>query len=333
MPIVRNGRGEKAVYEIGLEGQPSGPVERRTASAAERAAWQAASPPSPLARRAGTFDATDAERTAAAHRGGEANRQRRLTEAQHAAFGVGHDPKPPTPLISVAEPPVIPEEEPVMATPAPVEDPLAVALNALNEASLEAIEAYSSHQIAEGRWERARQALEAAYRDTGLLAIQGDPPTAADDVDWADGGCDRAPGQSCPGRRDAGADRREGPPAGRADREAPGAVRPVPERRGVTMVLRPARTCSTCGFWPCRCGQRVENRPLRARPRLETCVCGGPEIVAASGLEADIRAGVQRHQIEPTHIAWDEANGTPLSQEQLRVKALDDLARELVGVG
>lgn len=71
-------------------------------------------------------------------------------------------------------------------------------------------------------------------------------------------------------------------------------------------------------------------RPLRARPVREPCVCGGPEIVAASVLDADVMAGVQRHQIEPAHIAHDERAGIPLSRDQLRVKALDDLNRELV---
>lgn len=122
MPIVRNGRGEKAVYEVGLAGEPPGPVERRQATTAERAAWAAAPTPSPLERHSRAFNTSEAERRTAAHRGGEANRQRRLTEAQHAAFGVGNDPQPPTPLITVIDPPVMPqaepEEETVMSAPA-----------------------------------------------------------------------------------------------------------------------------------------------------------------------------------------------------------------------
>jgi hypothetical protein len=41
-------------------------------------------------------------------------------------------------------------------------------------------------------------------------------------------------------------------------------------------------------------------------------------------------AAVQRHQIEPTHIAYDEARGIPLSGPQLDAKALDG---ELINVG
>lgn len=50
------------------------------------------------------------------------------------------------------------------------------------------------------------------------------------------------------------------------------------------------------------------------------CVCGGPEVVCASSLPADITAGVQRHQIEPMHMAYDELLGIPLAAWQLVAK-------------
>lgn len=65
-------------------------------------------------------------------------------------------------------------------------------------------------------------------------------------------------------------------------------------------------------------------RPGR-EPRAieEPCVCHGPDIVAASDLPADIVDAVQRHQVEPVHIAYDEAHGIPLSEAQLRARAID----------
>jgi hypothetical protein len=58
-------------------------------------------------------------------------------------------------------------------------------------------------------------------------------------------------------------------------------------------------------------------------PILLPCVCDGPEIRAMSSSQADIAEAVQRHQIEPVHIAWDEAHGTPLAVWQLQAKAVD----------
>lgn len=96
----------------------------------------------------------------------------------------------------------------------------------------------------------------------------------------------------------------------------------------------PVARCVTCGSYPCGCrlADLERERPLRARPIRLPCVCGGPEIVADSGSPEDVMAGVQRHQIEPTHIAYDERSGIPLSEDQLRVRELDSVARELVGV-
>jgi hypothetical protein len=76
----------------------------------------------------------------------------------------------------------------------------------------------------------------------------------------------------------------------------------------------------------------VGSRPLhevtdswarRHRPVLEPCVCAGPEIRAASGLDSDVLEAVLRHQVEPVHIAWDRAHGIPLSRAQRQAYALD----------
>lgn len=90
--------------------------------------------------------------------------------------------------------------------------------------------------------------------------------------------------------------------------------------------------CATCGCYPCRCSLDTVVVRWKARPVRMPCTCGGPEIVADSSLAHDVMAGVQRHQIEPAHIAYDERLGIPLSQDQLRVRELDAVARELVGV-
>lgn len=64
----------------------------------------------------------------------------------------------------------------------------------------------------------------------------------------------------------------------------------------------------------------------------EPCVCGGPDIVALTPLPSDIVYAVQRHQVEPVHITWDEAHGIPLSEAQMRARAIDgDPDRSQVG--
>lgn len=55
----------------------------------------------------------------------------------------------------------------------------------------------------------------------------------------------------------------------------------------------------------------------------EPCVCGGPDIRAVSGSDQDVIASVQRHQIEPVHIAYDIAQGIPLSGPQLVARGVD----------
>lgn len=83
-------------------------------------------------------------------------------------------------------------------------------------------------------------------------------------------------------------------------------------------------------------GRPVDTRPLHEltdelRRRLtvviDTCVCGGPDIRAASHSDADRMAAVQRHQVEPVHIAYDLAHGIPLSRAQQMADALDQGAR------
>lgn len=74
----------------------------------------------------------------------------------------------------------------------------------------------------------------------------------------------------------------------------------------------------------------VDDRLRQFTRRREPCVCDGPEIVSASYLAGDVMEAVQRHQVEPCHIAYDQARGIPLSAPQLEAIALD---RELVGAG
>lgn len=74
----------------------------------------------------------------------------------------------------------------------------------------------------------------------------------------------------------------------------------------------------------------MDNRLLRFTRQREGCVCAGPDIVAASYLESDILEAVQRHQVEPVHIAYDLERGIPLSRAQAEAVALD---RELVAPG
>lgn len=75
----------------------------------------------------------------------------------------------------------------------------------------------------------------------------------------------------------------------------------------------------------------VDKRPLhdviddwreRMHPIVEDCACGG-QIPAASASPDDVIAAVQRHQVEPRHIAYDLAQGIPWSEAQRRAAALD----------
>lgn len=63
--------------------------------------------------------------------------------------------------------------------------------------------------------------------------------------------------------------------------------------------------------------------PGRRSELEEPCVCRGPDIVALTPLPTDVVYAVQRHQVEPAHIAYDEAHGIPLSEAQLRARAVD----------
>jgi hypothetical protein len=81
-------------------------------------------------------------------------------------------------------------------------------------------------------------------------------------------------------------------------------------------------------------GARSDARPLhemvsdwagRRHSFLEPCVCGGPDITAPSQSPEDVADAVRRHQIEPVHIAYDEAHGIPLASWQRRARAVDDL--------
>ena len=70
------------------------------------------------------------------------------------------------------------------------------------------------------------------------------------------------------------------------------------------MSTIPATICVWCESFPCHC----RRDPLRrTRIRCE-CACG-LAITAESRLDADIEAAVQRHQVEPRHVAWREREG------------------------
>lgn len=64
-------------------------------------------------------------------------------------------------------------------------------------------------------------------------------------------------------------------------------------------------------------------QPAVSRRVSAECLCDGPRIVAETSEPADIYAAVQRHQIEPVHIAYDQVHGIPLSRPQLNALAID----------
>lgn len=76
----------------------------------------------------------------------------------------------------------------------------------------------------------------------------------------------------------------------------------------------------------------VDARPLhdivsdwaaRRHLYLMPCVCGGPDIAAASQSSEDVMAAVQRHQVEPRHLEYDREQGIAWSEAQRRAAALD----------
>lgn len=62
----------------------------------------------------------------------------------------------------------------------------------------------------------------------------------------------------------------------------------------------------------------------------EQCVCG-VDIRAASGSAEDVLAAVQRHQIEPVHLAWDRDHDIPWSAAQRQAAAIDAIEAPTVG--
>jgi hypothetical protein len=55
-------------------------------------------------------------------------------------------------------------------------------------------------------------------------------------------------------------------------------------------------------------------------PVRETCTSCGDDVVSVSRQPGDVVVAVQRHQIEPRHIAADERRGIPLASWQLAAK-------------
>lgn len=140
-PVIRNGRGVQETFAVDLVGAPSGPVERRSAGDSERDGF------TPRIAGAGLP----------------------LRVAMHVV-----DLTPPEPLITLADPPVTPPEEP-MESPAaaePAELPIVVslaesrihALEELQSAALEAQEAIQEHHAAETAMAKAEEIHELALR-------------------------------------------------------------------------------------------------------------------------------------------------------------------------
>ena len=99
-------------------------------------------------------------------------------------------------------------------------------------------------------------------------------------------------------------------------------------------VQSPARVCQRCGSWPCRCGATEAARPLsHLHPISEPCVCRGPDIRAETSIESDIVAAIQRHQVEPLHLAWRERVGIISAPVERDIVFARELERELVGAG
>lgn len=95
----------------------------------------------------------------------------------------------------------------------------------------------------------------------------------------------------------------------------------------------PARVCQRCGSWPCRCNAGISEpaRPLsHLHPISEPCVCGGPDIRAETSIESDIVAAINRHQIEPLHLAWREIVGIVSAPVERDVVFARELERELI---
>lgn len=190
-PTVRDGRGKREVYEVGLVGSPIGAVERRQALDHEREGFAPRRPspglPGALPRHLTEPSLATPSPTPTPRRSPSAR------TCPHGLYGdvrcyvcdplVPSRPVPAVALIRIADPPVTPpspEEPPVAIDPA---EPLPVvvthdepgynrdALVGLQIATTEALDALvglEEARQAETRWIAACKALEAAWRQTGL---------------------------------------------------------------------------------------------------------------------------------------------------------------------
>lgn len=97
-----------------------------------------------------------------------------------------------------------------------------------------------------------------------------------------------------------------------------------------SLGARTVSRCVECRAYPCVCRAQTSRLMPSLRPISEECACGGPDIVARTRLESDVTAAVDRHQVEPLHIAWRAALG--LDQPiPLPAGIEHDLRRELTG--
>lgn len=160
MPVIRDGRRVRTVFEVDLIGQPSGPVSTRHATDAERAAWSAPAPPSPLERRAHVRRYSHQEIVDRAHRGGEVMRER--TAAQRG-------------LVTLVDP-VITEERAMQ------KDPVGHALSELESSAHEALGSWERRTAADDDWQIDRKAvagaLDAARAALGLDTAAAGPEPA-----------------------------------------------------------------------------------------------------------------------------------------------------------
>ncbi len=77
--------------------------------------------------------------------------------------------------------------------------------------------------------------------------------------------------------------------------------------KAVERHTQPARVCERCGRWPCACVASYLPHVV-VGPLVMPCACG-LNVSTPTMLFHDVNDAVQRHNIEPLHERWREANG------------------------
>lgn len=70
----------------------------------------------------------------------------------------------------------------------------------------------------------------------------------------------------------------------------------------------PARACSRCHAWPCRCAGTVNPDTMEFSFRNERCACGGPRIISG-GSSTVVAVAIDAHNQTPAHRAWRKRKG------------------------